>query len=295
MRTTLTLLLLALTTTAHAWDGLGHRIVAENAALLVQDDGSELGALLGRHRFELGAYSIWPDEIFRRHSESESTLHYCERDTPHPKGHLRERIQQLSRLARNEWPKRVSGTYQSGNAADGDTKRVFTALYYLGVLAHYTGDAAVPFHATADSNGFAQGLGGIHFFFEGDCVGEFEPELAPAALALAREKQKEWLAAWGQKPVTAVLDDSLKAVAKVEAADRPKLLEPSSEGHFAKRPPAKIACADQREILVERLAKGAVLTAELWRRSVPAGIDWSASRGLQLNDLMDGVTWIPFP
>ena len=59
-------LVAAMTPAAFAWGPLGHRIVAETAALLVADDlPTTWGPLIARHRFELGVYAYLPDARFR--------------------------------------------------------------------------------------------------------------------------------------------------------------------------------------------------------------------------------------
>jgi hypothetical protein len=41
-----------------------------------------------------------------------------------------------------------------------------------------------------------------------------------------------------------------------------------------------------RSILVDRLARGAVLTAALWERALPEGVDFSGSGDLQFSDMV---------
>ena len=49
---------------ALAWGPLGHRMIAETAAVLLEAR-SPWGPLLARHRVELGTYSTYPDAVFR--------------------------------------------------------------------------------------------------------------------------------------------------------------------------------------------------------------------------------------
>jgi hypothetical protein len=310
---------------AAAWGALGHRITAETAALLLEDDGTPLGSLLARHRFELGAYAFMPDMAFR-HQDGvgalEGPLHFLSLDAlgssaeklhapwaeaapvlialestgTEPVGRVPWRAQQLSDLAAEQWKDvaRVEGSYQRGATSAGDSAHVFEALYFMGVMAHYTADAAVPHHATADANSFAKGQGGLHFYFEGDCVNALEPGLSGKVLARARRDRAEIARELGvaKGPVTAVfalLEDSASRLAEVERIDRADVLadEPLPPGTkaFAKRKPARAACTAFAAVLEERLAKAAVVTAELWKQTVPATIDWSASGALQFNDL----------
>jgi len=71
----------------------------------------------------------------------------------------------------------------------------------LGILSHYIGDLAQPYHTTVDYDGWHTGNGGIHRYFETDVVGaigpQFELEIFEAAskgLSLKEEllKNTKW-------------------------------------------------------------------------------------------------------
>lgn len=325
---------------AYGWGSLGHRIAAETAALLVQDQRAELGALLARHRFELGMYAFYPDMVFRHHDGSdggrcEGPTHFLSLDAvkalkgwppreatadyslwadalaeheanaklaSQALGRLPWRAAQLAKLARGEWSKvsRVEGGYQRGDTAKGDSAAVFAALFYMGVLAHYTADAAVPHHATLDNNSHRNGQGGLHFYFEGDCVNALEPGLAERVLQRARRLAKGAPAA---RPISlAILDtlgESFNAITELERLDRLHALVgrplPAGDPRFAPRRPAALGCAGLAALVEERLAAAALLTAEQWLALVPdRGVDWSKSATLQFNDARMDL-FIPWP
>jgi hypothetical protein len=181
-------------------------------------------------------------------------------------------------------------------------RSIYLALYDLGVMAHYSGDAAMPYHATVDTNGYAVGEGGIHFYFENDCVDVAEPGLAKDVLALARKNGKRWLREWradGARPealVTTVLTDSLAAVPKVSALDRRyaviRLETPGSPLDALRKPPAA-GCTALRAILVDRLARGAVLTAFLWESALPRDVDFRGASALHFSDMELGAAYVP--
>jgi len=286
---------------AVAWGPIGHRMVAETAALLVADDlPTTWGPLIERHRFELGVYAFLPDSLFRHvdgaGGKVEGPTHYLYLDAKgddRPRGSVDRRIAQFLDLARGELaPVRApKGGYQRGADAEGDAKRVFSGLFDLGVLAHYSGDVSMPYHTATDTNGVAAGEGGIHFYFEGDCVNALEPGLAASVLASARKNKKAWLRTWGTPTtamVNAVLSDSLAAVATVSQLDRryavTELAVPGSAAN-AKRKPAAEGCRPMRAVLVDRLAKGAVLTAALWESVLPDGVDFTGAAALQFSDM----------
>jgi hypothetical protein len=88
--------------------------------------------------------------------------------------------------------------------------------------------------------------------------------------------------------VRAVLKDSLAAVAKVSALDRKNAItkaNPLGERIDATRKLATVGCVSMRPLLVERLAKGAVLTAALWESVLPAGVDFSRAEKLSFSDM----------
>ena len=51
------------------------------------------------------------------------------------------------------------------------------ALVYGGLMAHFIGDASMPYHTTIDHDGYATGNGGIHAFFESDVPNTETPAL----------------------------------------------------------------------------------------------------------------------
>jgi hypothetical protein len=298
-------LFVALSPAALAWGPLGHRMVAETAALLVEDDlPAGWGPILTRHRFELGVYSFLPDARFRyidgASGRIEAPTHFVNLDDTSGdasrRGSVDRRIVQFLELARGVLTEvhAPKGGYQRGATAEGDARRVYVGLYDLGVMAHYSGDASMPYHATLDFNGYSLGEGGIHFYFESDCVNALEPGLAADVLSAARKNRVRWLRDWKADPkrpselVNAVLADSLAAVRKVSELDRLHAvtkLQPAGSKLDAERKPAGSGCRAMRPLLVDRLARGAVLTAFLWESVLPAGVDFSAASTLQFSDM----------
>jgi hypothetical protein len=303
----------AVSPAAFAWGPLGHRLVAETAALLVEDDlPATWGPLLARHRFELGVYAFLPDASFRHRDGAggkiEAPTHYLNLDATAggaaSAGTVDRRVAQFLELAREQLKdvRAPKGDYQPGGTAEGDARRVYLGLYDLGVMAHYSGDASMPYHATTDFNGYAGGEGGIHFYFESDCVNALEPGLSKDVLAAARENKTRWLRAWKTDPhhpaalVKAVLYDSLSSVSVVSELDRRHAvtkLQPPGSTENARRKPAAEGCRAMRSVLVGRLARGAVLTAALWETVLPKNVDFSGASGLQFSDMELDAAYVP--
>jgi hypothetical protein len=62
-------------------------------------------------------------------------------------------------------------------------------------------------------------------------------------------------------------------------------LQPAGSTLDAQRKPASSGCLAMRPLLVDRLARGAVLTAVLWESVLPAGVDFSGAAALQFSDM----------
>ncbi len=321
---------------AFAWGPLGHRIVAETAALLMRDAQPQgWGDIIVRHRYELGFYAYLPDTTYRiKGKDTENPTHYFDIDlalsrkpklsdenavqalatlnyrdfvaSQAPKdqkstleiGSAPWRIQQFHQLIKNTTQplSEVSGKYQLSTESAPDALKVYHTLLHLGVLAHYTGDLTMPYHATGDYNGWATGQGGIHFYYENDCVNHADPSLASEVLASAKKNSKLWLKQWkaeSRGPVSlslAVLLDSSLRVEKVAQTDLKKIVLEKSNADskpkkIAKRKPPLEGCPALRSSIIESLAKGAVLTTHIWSSSLNPKTDFSKARELQFSNL----------
>jgi hypothetical protein len=322
---------------AKAWGDLGHRLVTETAALLVEKDLPDTwGPLFAKNRFQLGYYSILPDALYRRIDGSEGRLeaptHFLHLDllagpsrvsTPSPaafdaiprrfseaKGDLEPRIgrETFARSGSVPWRtaqfldlagdqvgsvRQVRGGYQGGATSRGDMRSVSVGLSYFGLMSHYSADAAVPHHASSDWNSYAEGQGGLHFYFESDCVSALEPGLSAEVLAAALRNRSRWLEEWrvDQEPpagvVIRLLIDSAEALPRILAIDRRKvvttLATPGREVDALRRDPRQ-GCRAMRALLVERLAKGAVATAHLWETVLPRGVDFDGDASPYFSD-----------
>lgn len=189
------------------------------------------------------------------------------------------------------------GTYQEGRRSEGDAKKIFDALRYIGILTHYTADMSMPHHASEDWNSYAKGHGGIHFYFENDCVDELEPGISEAALKLAIAKSEAWLKAWQveknppSKVVMNALSESFQAIDTVLAIDKKSAVTEMAEksaskkaGKNAKRKSARVACQAFKKILVEQIAKGATLTSLMVHWVLPKAVDFSGNTPLKFFD-----------
>ena len=73
-------------------------------------------------------------------------------------------------------------------------KATYTFMTTAGVMGHYVGDTAQPFHTTADYDGWMSGHGGIHGYYEEALVSELDGDLVSKVIKNARaQKHPEWL------------------------------------------------------------------------------------------------------
>jgi hypothetical protein len=145
----------------------------------------------------------------------------------------------------------------------------FTDLYLMG---HFAGDASMPYHNTADYDGWKKGRGGIHSFYESACVSalglNLTAEVHQAAEAL-RQQAVPWTNAIDR--IRAVSLHSVQDMAVLDSLD--VILAPSVESNktYAKRPPVAEAAARFEPLITEELARSALLLSEMWDAAYEAG------------------------
>ncbi len=70
------------------------------------------------------------------------------------------------------------------------SKAVYQLMVYMGLLGHYVGDASMPYHSSADHDGWKAGHGGIHFYYEDLVVGQFGSDLNLRVFKAAEKMRK---------------------------------------------------------------------------------------------------------
>jgi hypothetical protein len=151
-------------------------------------------------------------------------------------------------------------------------KLAFEMVVNMGLMGHFVGDNAQPFHTTADYDGYAAGHGGIHSFFEDSVVGEADGDLQALILKEARAmKNPPFL-----KPSTVI--EKMKVLSEISSADIPKILKvdpviekselKKERGMELKTPAKRKSSADaykkMKPFVVTGMARGALLLAHLW-------------------------------
>lgn len=153
-------------------------------------------------------------------------------------------------------------------------KGIYDFFVHMGIMGHYLGDNAQPFHTTLDFDGWRAGHGGIHRFYETDAVAELDESLLQNVVAQARsiqnskpkfltEKttlaQMRALAETSFSEISAVLERDPIMKKSVEKDEKGmKLREP------AQRRPAREAASAFKPLIEVQMARAAALLAKKW-------------------------------
>lgn len=190
------------------------------------------------------------------------------------------RIAQLYQGIVSEWQRAKSlpsGSKEQVAAID-------QGLVYAGILSHFVGDLAQPYHTTRDYDGYETGQGGVHAYFESEIVAALDLGLdQELMLALAQTdplaklidlagNAREQATAKSAPLQLAFLQviEGHRALSRLAKLDRDlAVTKPSSLAKGMKIPaerknPALVA-GGFRAIVIERLALGSAVLAQLWR------------------------------
>jgi hypothetical protein len=159
---------------------------------------------------------------------------------------------------------------------------VDSALLSMGLMSHFAGDLAQPYHVTRDYDGWDKNEGGIHAYFESDVVDAFSLSLEQEVFDFA-SKGKNLLRVLSRIPADvrgklatdplalafALALDSQSRLEELGALDRSAAVtKPSRTDKGSKikaeRRPARDTAAAFHAIVVERLATAAEVVVQLW-------------------------------
>ncbi len=163
---------------------------------------------------------------------------------------------------------------------------VKNALRHLGLLAHFVGDATMPYHNATDYDGWATGNGGIHAYFESDIPDTQAPDLEldvykklPELYAAAGIE--ELFRKGGSRPASFLTREigkrAFARIPELQRLDDAHLLERSTPGEGGRRgtPAARkapeAAAPDMRPMITEQMALASAALARLWRGAWEAG------------------------
>jgi hypothetical protein len=143
-------------------------------------------------------------------------------------------------------------------------------LVDMGLLAHFTGDASMPFHNDSDYDGWKSGHGGIHVYYEQqllESMGLGLPQkVLDRAQALLSGKAGPPPMRGGtllerMKALSSYVVGQIPAILKLDRVTKPSDAEKKVA---AERRSADAAIADFENYIVDQLARSALLTAQAW-------------------------------
>ena len=175
-----------------------------------------------------------------------------------------KRAKQTPTIPKNtRWNKKQMASYD---------RAVFEMLVSMGVMGHYIGDAAMPYHNILDYDGWKKGRGGIHSFYESESVDQFDLHFLGRLFDTAQTLKDTT----GLKPndvlgrMRALSILSKNDIPQIEANDeifeRSKQTPPSRKEmkSHAKRPPAEIAFKKFEPLILNEMARAARQLAGFW-------------------------------
>lgn len=250
---------------AAAWGLSAHRWVATRAAELVRTDCPALGTA---PRAVLGDAAVEPDTVLkRRDGRREGVRHFLNLDHYGPPpfralprdehaAEARFGWKTVEREGRLPWwgaavARRLRDELRRGDLA--------AARVTAGHLAHYAADATMPLHATENFDGQETGQRGVHRRVEAELVDDDLEEYTRRAWKAAPRRPIAPEGAEGA--LFAALEQSYARAAVVLDADR----NAARGTKVGSRLYYRRLHADLVDVMSERLAEAAVLTAALWQ------------------------------
>lgn len=150
-------------------------------------------------------------------------------------------------------------------------KSTYAFMTTAGIMGHFVGDAAQPFHNTSDHDGYESGHGGIHGYYEETLVSEIDGDLVAKIIKNAKsQKHPDWLKGGYAERMNAFSIVAYDDIAKIKKLDpiikKSELKE--EKGMQIKTPatrkdPAVVVKAFE-PLIVTHMARAAWMLAQLW-------------------------------
>jgi hypothetical protein len=276
-------------TFAHSWGRVGHDLAARVAAHLVSETTAK--PFYKSHAFDLGYYCNVPDLIWKKSNyNSEWTNHFMDREIFDRE--FKKRIEEgklspkedpfeMTRSAFNakfptipdtagraywrvrELEKRLQATAdllkQKDILKDERHRLQLEWLTVAGVIGHYITDLAQPLHVTENYDGQLTEQKGIHSHFEDALVDHLWPSIDMQVF-------KEADRIWEKERSAMATKTSLALMKELAESSHKELEEVLKKDKKTSRDDLKKAAEAYRPLIVRRLAAGAVILAEIWRR-----------------------------
>jgi hypothetical protein len=286
-----------------AWGGRGHHSLCVAATRLVKNE--DLKALLSSRANMIGHLCNVPDIYWKSLPQEQQKLgnptHYMEPDMVGLEmQNLPTAIAEVLALKPNEedlFGKIGSGWWRAeqffklskeaaSRAAESPlpgpkdlqnwehpyNKAVFEMISSMGLMGHFVGDLSQPLHNSANYDGWDNGHGGIHSYYETQVLDAFKLDLDYLIFQRALKKQKKHKSLALVSVLDRLKELSIWSNGQVSALYKAdKVLRPSTGGGSsgAPRVPAQRVEAEKslprfRELILDQLSESSLVLAEFW-------------------------------
>lgn len=156
----------------------------------------------------------------------------------------------------------------------------FAVMTIAGIMSHFIGDLAQPYHVTADYDGWDTGNGGVHSYFESEVLHALDEKVNGDALEKAKRVNFKVKPSAKESLVTMayrLAENSYQHIDTVRKLDNQLLQTPSTVVNSTKTPAGRKAMDDPRvleafrKITVDRLAVGASILSQVWMQAWEEG------------------------
>lgn len=153
-------------------------------------------------------------------------------------------------------------------------KLTYQMVVDMGLMGHFVGDASQPLHVTANYDGWLNGHGGIHSFYEDTVVGQFDGDLEYTVLKKARAMKKEKFiketnVIERMRALSALSEKDLEKVFKLDPVIKPSSISGEKTKGLeiktkAERKSSEVGFKVYKDLISTQLARSARLLALLW-------------------------------
>lgn len=149
----------------------------------------------------------------------------------------------------------------------------YNFMVLTGIMGHFVGDASMPYHNTTDYDGWKSGHGGIHAYYEDLVVSEISGDLHAKILRNAIPyKKAEFLSAKlstleKMRAFSQIAFDEIKLIQKLDPVTKKSEVKIEKGMNLrtpAERKPPSEAVKKMEKMMVQQMARSAVLLAHMW-------------------------------
>jgi len=282
---------------AQAWGKRGHSIVCQTAAYLASD--APKGEFLKAHSFDLGYYCNVPDLIWKQPEtyQLEWFNHFMDMEifdreipaTEREKAFAMDRLpfnaaypQIPDKAGRSFWRIRelladgqnlLQQLQKTGITVEEKHKLQADWLIHAGAMGHYVGDLCQPLHVTENYDGQMSGQKGVHVWFEDLVVDELFQGMGPS---LESEVMKAAQSKFKKLAILQSKESPLERLITLANQSNDDLKTLLAIDKKVGRKDLKKAARAYHDMIVDRMASGAVVLAGLWGREI--GWDYDGNK-----------------